>query len=276
MRILLTNDDSHRSPLLDSVARYLRKLGDLTIVVPHHEQSWTGKSMTRFKPVHIHTLELCGQEAFAVTGTPADCVNVALHNILPHKPDIVVSGINAGYNAGLGFIISSGTVGACFEANLADLPAIALSQVFDPATRERYIADYMIAPDLVTRFDTQTNVVLDKFLGVLLSDAHRSEVLAAPITWNVNFPFELTDPKTICHASMGKSRYGACFAEDVTSELDGQRILKQGRITQVVDANPATDSMVLKNGIASVTPISIWSLTGEEMPAITEKVLREI
>ena len=276
MKILLTNDDSHRSPLLDSVARYLRKLGELTIVVPHHEQSWTGKSMTRFKPVHIHTLELCGQQAYAVTGTPADCVNVALHNIVKEKPDLVVSGINAGYNAGLGFIVSSGTVGACFEANLADLPAVALSQVFDPATRDRYIADYMIAPELVERFDKQTNTVLDKFFGVLLSDAHKKDVLATPITWNVNFPFELTDSKVMCHAPMGKNRYGACFADDVTSEVDGHRILKQGRITQVVDSNPTTDSMVIKNGIASITPISIWSLTGEGMPAVADKILKEI
>jgi 5'-nucleotidase len=273
MKILLTNDDSHRSPLLESAARYLSSIGEVTIVVPHHEQSWTGKSITRFKPVHIHTLELFGRHAYAVTGTPSDCVNAAIHNILKVKPDLVVSGINAGYNAGLGFIISSGTVGACLEANLADVPAIALSQAFDPETRNRYISDYMIAPELIERFDRQTVRVLDKVFSILLSDTHKTEVLSAPVTWNINFPFELTDPKVLSCAPMSKSRYGACFTEDENSEMSDIRVLNHGRITQVVDPAPLTDSALLQRGIAALTPINLWALTGASAPPIVSKIV---
>ena len=273
MKILLTNDDSHRSPLLESAARYLSTIGEVTIVVPHHEQSWTGKSITRFKPVHIHTIELFGRHAYAVTGTPSDCVNVAIHNIVKAKPDLVVSGINAGFNAGLGFIISSGTVGACLEANLADIPAIALSQAFDPETRNRYIADYMIAPELIERFDRQTVRVLDKVFSVLFSDAHKNEVLSTPVTWNINFPFELTDPKTLSYAPMSKNRYGACFTEDANSEMSDTRVLTHGRITQVVDPSPHTDSALLQRGTAAFTPIDLWALTGATTPPIVSKVV---
>lgn len=272
MRILLTNDDSHRSPLLESAIRYLSKLGELEIVVPHHEQSWTGKSITRFKPVHIHSIELFGRKAHAVTGTPSDCVNAAIHNILDKKPDLIVSGINAGYNAGVGFIISSGTVGACLEGNLADIPAIALSQAFDPATRNRYIVDYMIAPELVARFDRQTQTVLDRVFSVLFAESNRGEVLSTPITWNVNFPFELTDPRVISYASMSKNRYGACFTEDKEAQSDGIRVLNHGRITQVVDPNPSTDSALIQKGVASITPINLWSMTGDGAPEIVDRV----
>jgi 5'-nucleotidase len=203
-------------------------------------------------------------------------VNAAIHNILKSKPDLIVSGINAGYNAGLGFIISSGTVGACFEGNLADIPAVALSQAFDPATRNRYIVDYMIAPELVERFDQQTRTVLDKVFSTIFSGANRQEVLSTPITWNINFPFELTDPKIVSCVPMSKNRYGACFAEDGDAESNGIRTLNHGRITQVVDPNAHTDSAVIQRGAASLTPINLWGLTGEEMPPVVGRVLSEL
>ena len=59
-----------------------------------------------------------------MTGTPADCVNLGIYNLLESKPDIVVSGVNLGFNTGLGFLLASGTVGACFEANIAGLPGL--------------------------------------------------------------------------------------------------------------------------------------------------------
>ncbi len=136
MKILITNDDSHRSPLLQFAISYFSRFGDVSIVVPLHEQSWTGKCVTRFDPVHAQEVELFGRKAFTVSGRPADCVNVGVYNLLDQRPDLVVSGINAGFNMGIGFVLSSGTVGACLEANIADIPAIALSQSFDVATRD--------------------------------------------------------------------------------------------------------------------------------------------
>ena len=127
-RILLTNDDSHDSPLFHFAIEALRKLGELHIAVPATEQSWKGKSMTRYGPLYAEKIAIHDYPAWSVTGTPADCVNLALYNLLDERPDIVVSGINIGKNVGLGFVFASGTVGACLEANIAGLPALALSQ----------------------------------------------------------------------------------------------------------------------------------------------------
>ena len=126
MEILLTNDDGPDSPLLGLVADDLRERGNLTVVVPKNEQSWTGKSMTRFRELR---LERMGDGAYTVDGTPPDCVNVAVHHLYEARPDLVVSGINVGSNTGIGFAFSSGTVGACLEANIIGLPAVALSQI---------------------------------------------------------------------------------------------------------------------------------------------------
>src|SRR5262249_10598694 len=128
MHILLTNDDSHISPLFRFAIDLLKTLGTVTIVVPQQEQSWTGKSMSRFKPLTLSQPLLQQDTAFCVDGTPADCVKMGIYHVCDPPPDLVVSGINIGTNTGVGFLLASGTVGACLEANLAGHPAVALSQ----------------------------------------------------------------------------------------------------------------------------------------------------
>ena len=165
---------------MDAVEHF-SALGEVSLVVPLHEQSWTGKSMTRFNPVIAQKAELFGRPATFVSGTPADCVNLAIHNLLDRKPDLVVSGINAGFNMGLGFILSSGTVGACLEANLAGVPAIAISQAFDTATRNAYTADYMIEPVRLQAFRDHTKKILNRLSEALLSGPTREQTLACPV-----------------------------------------------------------------------------------------------
>jgi 5'-nucleotidase len=269
MRILITNDDSHRSPLLQLAISYFSRFGDVSVVVPLHEQSWTGKCVTRFDPVHAQEIELFGRKAFTVSGRPADCVNVGVYNLLDQKPDLVVSGINAGFNMGLGFVLSSGTVGACLEANLAGIPAIALSQAFDVATRDEYVVDYMISEARMAVFDRQITAILDKAIGVLFSDPCRSEVLTHPITWNVNCPFALTDPALVRYAPLGKARYGRCFEEEIGSSV---RTFRHHASELVPDHNPHVDSSLLRGGSGTVSAIDLWSLSGEEPRQVVAQV----
>ena len=138
MNILLTNDDGWDSPLLPFTADYLREMGDLTIALPQEEQSWTGKAMTRFGRLQVEERELCGITGYSISGRPADCMNLALHHLCPKLPDLIVSGINMGSNLGVSFIVSSGTVGACLEANIAGIPGIALSQCLQPETYKQW------------------------------------------------------------------------------------------------------------------------------------------
>ena len=126
-RILITNDDGVRAPGILAVARALKPVGEVTIVAPAINQSGKGHSITIEDPIYVDSVTLSGDvPATSVTGTPATSVKVALGALLDRKPDLVVSGINRGWNLGAVAYVS-GTVGAAREAALAGLPAIAAS-----------------------------------------------------------------------------------------------------------------------------------------------------
>ncbi len=127
MLILLTNDDGIQAPGLVAMYRELVQLGDVEVVAPETVQSATGHGITITTP--LLTTRVTIENAFtgtAVAGSPADCVKLAVNQILPRQPDLVISGINSGANVGIN-VIYSGTVAAAIEAAFLGLPAIALS-----------------------------------------------------------------------------------------------------------------------------------------------------
>src|ERR1700731_2502212 len=121
--ILLTNDDGYEAPGLRALAAELQGLATVSIVAPSREQSGAAQSLTLRQPIVCHPI---ADRQWAIDGTPADCVIVALHKLLPERPDMVISGINFGANLGEN-VYYSGTVGAAREAALHHLPAIAMS-----------------------------------------------------------------------------------------------------------------------------------------------------
>ena len=126
-RILITNDDGVHAPGILAVAQALKSVGDITIVAPATNQSGKGHSITIEDPIYVDSVTLPGDlPATSVASTPATSVKVALGALLTFKPDLVVSGINRGWNLGSVTYVS-GTVGAAREAALAGLPAIAAS-----------------------------------------------------------------------------------------------------------------------------------------------------
>jgi 5'-nucleotidase len=130
VRFLLTNDDGIDSPFLHELVFALRDAGHaLYVVAPKSEQSWIGAAKSRNRPVHASVAEReFGCATWVVDGTPSDCVNIALGHIFKEPIDGVISGINVGLNASLGFIIASGTIGGAWEGALHGLPSIAFSQ----------------------------------------------------------------------------------------------------------------------------------------------------
>lgn len=127
MRILLTNDDGIHAPGLDVLERIARQFSDdLWIVAPAEEQSGAGHSLTLNQPVRLRQY---GERRFAVSGTPTDSVMMALREIMPAAPDLVLSGVNRGANLG-DDVTYSGTVSAAIEGALAGIRSIALSQVY--------------------------------------------------------------------------------------------------------------------------------------------------
>ena len=122
-RVLLTNDDGYQAAGLKALAEELREIAEVSIVAPSWERSGAAQSLTLRQPIVCHAT---GENEWAIDGTPADCVIVALHKLLPEPPDLVISGINHGANLGEN-VYYSGTVGAAREAVIHHVPGLAMS-----------------------------------------------------------------------------------------------------------------------------------------------------
>jgi 5'-nucleotidase len=163
-RILVTNDDGIHSPGIHALATALERLGEVIVVAPLTEASAIGHALTLRRPLRIETF---GARRYAVDGTPTDCVNIALKVIVEGAlPDMVVSGINKGYNLG-DDVTYSGTVAGALEAALLGIPALAVSlglggvpgADFGPAAQVAVdVAEAMIARPLPSRVFLNVNV----------------------------------------------------------------------------------------------------------------------
>ncbi len=189
MRLLITNDDGIESVFLHELVRALRTAGhELFVVAPKHEQSWVGAAKSRNRGVHATAADRgLGCPTWIVDGTPSDAVNIALDHLLPSdaRPEAVLSGINVGLNASLGFIIASGTIAGAWEGALHGLPAIAFSQD--------------LTEDIYNRLKERGGQPDDQLLASLATSAVRAAqmtpdlIAATPprrfLVHNVNFPF---------------------------------------------------------------------------------------
>lgn len=125
--ILISNDDSVNAPGLHFLVDKVKELGDVWVVAPDEPKSGQSSSLTFNAPLRVK--EHAGYEGarlFSVSGTPVDCIKLAMHNIVPHRPDIVLAGINHGSNAG-NSVIYSGTMGAVFEGCMVGIPSVGYS-----------------------------------------------------------------------------------------------------------------------------------------------------
>ena len=141
MRILLTNDDGIYAKGIEVLHEHLRKDHDVVVVAPETEQSAVGHAITLTNPLRVKSVDRNGVFfGYAVKGTPADCVKLAINELVELAPDLVVSGINLGANVGIN-VIYSGTVSAATEGAILGVPAIAISinsfrnPDFEPAAR---------------------------------------------------------------------------------------------------------------------------------------------
>ncbi len=124
MKILISNDDGFQAPGIVALHAALKDIADVEVVAPEHNNSAKSNALTLAAPLYVRE----AHNGFRyITGTPADCVHIALKGLLDYTPDLVVSGINNGANMG-DDTIYSGTVGAAMEAYLFGIPAIAFSQ----------------------------------------------------------------------------------------------------------------------------------------------------
>ncbi len=241
----MTNDDGVDSPALVPFAQAMaRTRGPVRVVVPDRERSWVGKAITRFEPVAVRREERDGVPLWACTGYPADAVQLAVDGLFDESPDLVVSGINLGYNHGVGFVMSSGTVGAAIEGWVSGIPAVAVStgtmgdwtawkaRAHAPETRPRWERLAALAAALVDR----------------LVDADLPGV--ADVV-NINLPFDADDATPLRITRPARTGYDRLFR----SVGDGVFVHDFGGGLREFAALEGTDVEAAQRGWISITPL---------------------
>ena len=168
-RILITNDDGYRSEGIAPLRKALAALGEVIAVAPSVEASAIGHALTLRRPLRLESI---APRVYAVDGTPTDCVNIAITQVLKELPDLVVSGINKGWNLG-DDVTYSGTVAAALEAALLGVPSLAVSlretqgqYVFGPSARAAAtMAEAILRRPLPSRTFLNINVPTGEPLG---------------------------------------------------------------------------------------------------------------
>ena len=226
--ILVSNDDGIDAPGLVALAATLDRVGEVYVVAPDRERSAVGHALTLHRPL---TVDERGPRRFAVNGTPTDCVNLAILGILPARPGVVVSGVNAGSNLG-DDVTYSGTVSAAMEGALLGVSAIAVSLV-QPAAATGYRPAARLAATLARR---------------LLRDRGRGVTLL-----NVNVP--PGRPRGWRVTRLGRRTY----SEKVIERRDprGKRYYWIGAGPPAWEAGEDTDYAAVHEGYVSLTPLSL-------------------
>jgi 5'-nucleotidase len=181
LNILLTNDDGIYAPGLAALYRELKNLGEVTVVAPESEQSAVGHSISLITPLRVKEVSINGGvEGWAVSGTPADCVKIALAELLPALPELVVSGINLGPNVGIN-VLYSGTVSAATEASILGVRGVAFSlNSYD--INADFATGARLARDLLTQIGEWSRWTNGTCLNVNLPALPRDQVKGIRVT----------------------------------------------------------------------------------------------
>jgi 5'-nucleotidase len=238
--ILLTNDDGVYAPGIKHLLNALAPFADLMVVAPASEQSAVSLSITIRHPLRIEQIDwpFTDAKVWSVNGTPADCVKLALSVIMPKLPDLIVSGINRGSNAGRN-VLYSGTVAAVIEGIMHNIPGIAFS-----------VTDYFnpVYKTVESHIPTIIEYVLTHPLpmGTFL---------------NVNFPSHMEQGiKGIRLARQGK-QYWAENPEQREHPAEGHAYYWLGAQLTEFHEESDSDIVLLKEGYATAVPIQICDLT---------------
>jgi 5'-nucleotidase len=225
-RILVTNDDGVRSEGLHALADSMRQLGEVTIVAPHIEASAIGHALTLRRPLRM---ELVSDGVYEVDGTPTDCVNIAVTQIFKGAPDLVLSGINKGYNLG-DDVTYSGTVAGAMEGALLGIPSIAVSV---EGSRDTY--DFGPAASAAARI---AGVVLERGLP-------------ARTFLNLNVP--PGQPTSIRVTFQAKRNHATVVAERLDPRNRPYYWIEEGE--NHWEPHDRSDYQAVKDGYISVTPL---------------------
>lgn len=232
--ILITNDDGINASGILHLSSIAKKFGDIFIVAPDKAQSGMGHAITINSTIRIHKTKFHqgAVEEYSCTGTPVDCVKMAINKLLPRKPSLILSGVNHGSNSSIN-VIYSGTMSAAIEGSLEHVPSVGFS-----------LCDYRADADF-----SITTAYIEKIIDSCLKNEFPKQVCL-----NVNFPkLPLNEIKglKICRQAI------ANWVEDFEERLDpygNAYYWLTGKFINFEPESPDTDEWALKNGYVSLVP----------------------
>jgi 5'-nucleotidase len=247
VQILLTNDDGIYAPGLVALERQLQSLGEVTVVAPATEQSGVGHSITFLSPLTVKEIfEGQRRRGWAVEGSPADSVKLGVMEICPRRPDLVVSGINGGLNAGIN-VLYSGTVAAAIEGAFFEITSIAVSLEFNEHAQ----------------YDKAADVAVGIIRQVLARKGPE------PQLYNLNIPTSaLTGNPQVRVVPMGVARYGERFEKRIDPR--GRNYFWATSDPPPPPAGHETDLTALARGHITLTPLD-FDLTKRPILAEMER-----
>ncbi len=230
--ILVTNDDGVHAPGIIALSKAMKNLGELevevVVVAPDRERSGVGHALTMHRPVYCDELR---EGVYSINGTPTDCVVIAVKEILPRQPDLIISGINRGGNLG-DDVTYSGTVAAALEGTLLGLPSVAISLV--AGSRFHYQDAGKVAV-YIARLVLERGVPEDTLLNVNVPNRPFDEIVGVRIT------------------CQGKRTYDNAI--QVVEDPHGRTHYWQGGGTPVWTKGTETDIHAVGQGYVSITPL---------------------
>jgi 5'-nucleotidase len=244
MRILVTNDDGIHAEGLAVAEAIARELagedGEVWVVAPHDEQSGASRSLSLSQPIRLQRV---AERRFAVRGTPADCVIMALCHLLPATPDLVISGVNRGQNIA-DDITYSGTIAAAMEGAVLDVPSFALSQCYG-----------------IEREEVPWEVARAHGAAVIRRVLAAGE--KAGRLFNVNFPdCRPAEVRGISVCRQGKRDINELIV-DAREDLRGRPYYWLGFRRRADNPPPGTDLHAIQNRMIALTPLHL-NLTRQE------------
>jgi len=246
-RILVTNDDGVHSDGIHALADALRAIGDVIVVAPHIEASAIGHALTLRRPLRVEQLR---DNVYEVDGTPTDCVNIAFTKIFTERPDLVVSGINKGYNLG-DDVTYSGTVSGALEGALLGVPSIAVSL---RSTRGAY--DFSYAAHAAAQ----------------LADAMAKRPLPVRTFLNINVPKGV--PKGYRVTVQAKRNHVTSVAERHDPKGRAYYWIEEGQ--NEWEPHDRSDYQAVRDGYISVTPLHPDLTAHQALAAVEELTMTDV
>ena len=242
--VLITNDDGIDSYFLQVLVEAHLPHFRVSVAAPAGEQSWIGRAFSRLREVRAERVREDGFSAWAVDGTPSDCVNIALGHLLEERPDVVISGINIGFNATMPLSLSSGTLAGAVEGAGWGLPAVAFSLMLP---NEKFEGIRLQQGQVEGATRESLHAAARRAVAFTQAALARRKMPVRMVVDNVNFPEQCREETTVERTVPAVLPWGSLYRRDGA----GSFRFKWQRGDTILNAEENTDVACLERGTIS-------------------------